>query len=63
MSDIKVFLKIKKKKKKQQYGRERCNNLLKDENQKLFGIEKDIVELEKMFNYNFKKIVSLYEKV
>ena len=63
MSDIKVFLKIKKKKKKQQYGRERFKNLLKDENQKLFGIEKDTIELEKMFNYNFKKFVSLYEKV
>ena len=32
--DIKIFLK-EKKEKKQQYGRERCENLSKDEKQKL----------------------------
>ena len=42
--------------KKQQYCRERYKNLSEDEKQKLAEYRKNIIEREKTFYYNYKKV-------
>ena len=47
VKDIKVFLKKRKEKKKQQYGCERYKSLSEDENQKLFEYRKKYYKMRK----------------
>ena len=52
MKDIKIFRK-EKKRKKRQYGRERCKNLSGDEKQKLVGYrKKKVIKREAVIFYN-----------
>ena len=53
MKDIKVFVK-KRKKKKQQYGCERCKNLSEDEKINWLGMEKNIIEKKRFILINKK---------
>ena len=57
VEDIKIFLR-KKKKKKREYGRERQKNLSENEKKSLLSIEKNIIEGEKALYHNYENTFS-----
>ena len=56
LKGIKIFLK-RKKKKKQQYGRERYKNLSEDEKQRLVEYTKYIIKYEKMKQLHKERLI------